>query len=52
MKKELVFQSIDAFAELLRLHPMWEDEWENRWWPERLQGTRPASVVADAGSAR
>jgi hypothetical protein len=19
---------------------MWEDEWENRWWPERLRGRR------------
>lgn len=53
MQRELVFQSIDAFAELLpRLHPMWEDEWENRWWPERLRGTRSAPVAAGTGSAR
>ena len=41
MPKELTFQSIDAFSELLpRLRPMWEDEWENHWWPQRLRAPR------------
>ena len=46
MQKELVFQSIDAFADgvMPRLRPMWEGEWENRWWPERLRAPRAETV--------
>jgi alkanesulfonate monooxygenase SsuD/methylene tetrahydromethanopterin reductase-like flavin-dependent oxidoreductase (luciferase family) len=50
MQKEQVFDSIDAFSDLLpRLRPMWEDEWENHWWPERLRKPRSESVAASVG---
>jgi alkanesulfonate monooxygenase SsuD/methylene tetrahydromethanopterin reductase-like flavin-dependent oxidoreductase (luciferase family) len=50
MPKELTFQSIDAFAEgvLPRLRPLFEDEWENRWWPERLRAPRSETEAIGA----
>ena len=50
MPKELTFQSIDAFAEgvLPRLRPLFEGEWENRWWPERLRAPRSETEAIGA----
>jgi alkanesulfonate monooxygenase SsuD/methylene tetrahydromethanopterin reductase-like flavin-dependent oxidoreductase (luciferase family) len=47
MSKELTMQSIDAFSEgvLPRIQPLFEDEWENRWWPEKLRAPRSDVVV-------
>jgi hypothetical protein len=50
MDKGLSFQSIDAFAELLpRFRPLFEDEWENKWWPERLRARRTEAVTETVG---
>jgi len=45
MPHELTLKNIDLFFKEVApaLRPMWEDEWENRWWPaglrrETLQG--------------
>lgn len=52
MPKELTFDQIERFSEILpRLRPMWEGEYENRWWPARLRGPRSDArepVGADA----
>lgn len=47
MPKEMTMQSIDLFASevLPALKPVWEDEFDHHWWPERLGGT--ALPVAD-----
>jgi hypothetical protein len=51
MPKELTMQNIDAFAEgvLPRVHGLFEDEWENKWWPERLRKPR-ADVAQPVGA--
>ena len=52
MQKEQVFDSIDAFSETFpRLRPMWEDEWENHWWPERLRAPRVEATAETVGVA-
>ena len=28
------------------LQDLWDDQWEDRWWPERLRAKRPAAAVA------
>ena len=44
--------NIDLFARevLPHLAPLWDDEWEDRWWPERLRETRRARAMAPAAS--
>ena len=53
MPKELTFDQIERFSEILpRLRPMWEGEYENRWWPARLRGPRSDSrETVGVGSA-
>jgi len=28
------------------LHDMWDDKWENKWWPESLRAKRQVSLAA------
>jgi hypothetical protein len=49
MTTELCKRNIDLFARevLPDLAPLW-DEYEDRWWPERLRATRSARAMAAA----
>jgi alkanesulfonate monooxygenase SsuD/methylene tetrahydromethanopterin reductase-like flavin-dependent oxidoreductase (luciferase family) len=42
MPHELTLKNIDLFASevLPHLRHRWDDEWENKWWPESLRSTR------------
>ena len=33
---------------LPHLEGLWDDQYEDRWWPERLKAKRPASAAAAA----
>jgi len=50
MSTELCRKNIDLFCRevLPDLEGLWDDEWEDRWWPERLRAKRPAPVMARA----
>ncbi|MBV9119272.1 MAG: LLM class flavin-dependent oxidoreductase [Chloroflexi bacterium] len=39
MPHELTLKNIDLFSRevLPYLHDLWDDQWEDRWWPERLR---------------
>ena len=55
MSQGLAMQNIEAFSEgvLPRIRPIWEGEYENKWWPQRLAGPHPsiaATVGAGAGA--
>ncbi len=49
MPTELCKKNIDLFCRkvLPHLEGLWDDEWEDRWWPERLRkgGTRAAAAA-------
>jgi alkanesulfonate monooxygenase SsuD/methylene tetrahydromethanopterin reductase-like flavin-dependent oxidoreductase (luciferase family) len=49
MPTPLCKRNIDLFARevLPHLAPMW-DEYDDRWWPERLRAARPAAAMAAA----
>jgi alkanesulfonate monooxygenase SsuD/methylene tetrahydromethanopterin reductase-like flavin-dependent oxidoreductase (luciferase family) len=51
MPHPLCLQNIDLFCSevLPHLEGLWDDEWEDRWWPERLRAARPSAVAAGAG---
>jgi len=51
MPTDVCKTNIDLFARevLPHLAPLWDDEYEDRWWPERLRAKRP--VVAPAMAA-
>jgi alkanesulfonate monooxygenase SsuD/methylene tetrahydromethanopterin reductase-like flavin-dependent oxidoreductase (luciferase family) len=55
MPHELTLKNIDLFASkvLPNLRDIWDDEWENKWWPKRLLAKRelPQLVGAAAGGA-
>jgi alkanesulfonate monooxygenase SsuD/methylene tetrahydromethanopterin reductase-like flavin-dependent oxidoreductase (luciferase family) len=48
MPHELCLQNIDLFCRevMPHLQGFWDDEWEDRWWPERLRTPRPATAAA------
>ena len=50
MPHELRLKNIDLFCRdvLPYLEGIWEDEWNDRWWPERLQAHRPVAAEAAA----
>jgi len=52
MSHELTLKNIDLFCRevLPALAPLWDDEWEDRWWPQRLRARRPVAAVAGGGS--
>ncbi len=50
MSTALCKQNIDLFARevLPHLEGLWDDTYEDRWWPERLRAKRPAAAMAAA----
>ena len=46
MPHELTLKNIEMFSKevLPHVHDMWDDEWENHWWPEKLKTRAPAAV--------
>jgi len=48
MPTELCKRNIDLFCRevMPHLEGLWEDEWEDRWWPERLRAKRPVLARA------
>jgi alkanesulfonate monooxygenase SsuD/methylene tetrahydromethanopterin reductase-like flavin-dependent oxidoreductase (luciferase family) len=52
MSHELCLKNIDLFSRevLPHLAPLWDDEWEDRWWPERLRAPRPVPSMAGGES--
>jgi hypothetical protein len=50
MPTELCKRNIDLFGRevLPHLEPLWDDEYEDRWWPQRLRAKRPAAAMAVA----
>ena len=51
MPTDLCKRNIGLFARevLPHLAPLW-DEYEDRWWPQRLRAKRPAAALAAAAS--
>jgi hypothetical protein len=47
MDHELCMKNIELFSRevLPALEGLWDDEWEDRWWPERLRSPRPAAAA-------
>jgi len=55
MPHELTLKNIDLFAREVypQVRDIWDDEWENRWWPQKLRGKRALAAqpaVAAGGS--
>jgi alkanesulfonate monooxygenase SsuD/methylene tetrahydromethanopterin reductase-like flavin-dependent oxidoreductase (luciferase family) len=50
MPTDLCKKNIDLFARdvLPHLEDLWDDEYEDRWWPERLRAKRPVGAMAAA----
>jgi alkanesulfonate monooxygenase SsuD/methylene tetrahydromethanopterin reductase-like flavin-dependent oxidoreductase (luciferase family) len=50
MPTDLCKRNIDLFARevLPSLAPLWDDAYDDRWWPQRLQTKRPAAAMAAA----
>jgi alkanesulfonate monooxygenase SsuD/methylene tetrahydromethanopterin reductase-like flavin-dependent oxidoreductase (luciferase family) len=48
MPHDLTLKNIDLFARevMPHLRDLWDDQWENKWWPERLRGKRQVSLAA------
>jgi len=48
MPHELTLKNIELFCRevLPHVQDLWDDEWEDRWWPERLRQKRPAAAAA------
>ena len=53
MPTELCKRNIDLFARevLPHLARLWDDKYEDRWWPERLRAKRPAAGTSAAMAA-
>ena len=53
MPTELCKKNIDLFGRevLPYLTDQWDDQYEDRWWPERLRAKRAAPVMAAASMA-
>ena len=50
MPTELCKSNIELFARsvLPYLEDLWDDAYEDRWWPDRLKAKRPVAAVAAA----
>jgi len=48
MPHELTLKNIDLFSRevLPHVRDIWDDEWENRWWPESLRAKRALAETA------
>ena len=53
MPTDLTKRNIDLFARevLPHLAPLWDDKYEDRWWPERLRAKRPAAAAPAMAAA-
>ena len=53
MPHDLCMKNITLFSRdvLPHLQNLWDDEWEDRWWPESLRQMRPAAAVAAAAAS-
>jgi hypothetical protein len=53
MPTELCKRNIDLFGRevLPYLAPLWDDKYDDRWWPERLKPTSGKGKVAAAAGA-
>jgi alkanesulfonate monooxygenase SsuD/methylene tetrahydromethanopterin reductase-like flavin-dependent oxidoreductase (luciferase family) len=53
MPTDVCKANIDLFARevLPHLAPLWEDKYEDRWWPERLRSKRPAAAAPALAAA-
>ncbi len=53
MPHELTLKNIDLFSRevLPHVRDIWDDEWENRWWPQSLRAKRELSTAATATAA-
>jgi len=53
MPSELCKRNIDLFARgvLPHLQALWEDEYEDRWWPQRLRAERRAAAAPAVAAA-
>jgi len=55
MPHELTLKNIDLFSRevLPHVRDLWDDEWENRWWPESLRAKRalPAEAIPVGGGS-
>ena len=53
MDHELCLKNIELFSRevLPALESVWDDEWEDRWWPQRLRARRPAPAAAAGGGS-
>ncbi len=49
MPHQLCLKNIDLFCQdvLPHLEGLWDDQWEDRWWPERLRVKQPIATAAD-----
>ena len=47
MPHELVLKNTDLIFNEVEpaIRDLWDDEWENRWWPKRLLQARPPVTV-------
>ncbi len=56
MPHELTLKNIDIFAREVQPHirDIWDDEWENHWWPKSLRHKRdlPMAAAASAGGGQ
>ena len=50
MPHQLTLKNIELFCRevLPHVQDLWDDEWEDRWWPERLRQKRPVAAAAAA----
>jgi alkanesulfonate monooxygenase SsuD/methylene tetrahydromethanopterin reductase-like flavin-dependent oxidoreductase (luciferase family) len=52
MPHELCLKNIDLFCRevLPALQDVWDDQWEDHWWPEKLRTPRPVAAAARSES--
>ena len=53
MPHELTLKNIDLFASEVKPHlsNLWDDQWENHWWPQGLKGKQAFPAPRQAGGA-
>ncbi len=53
MPHELTLKNIDLFASEVKPHlgNLWDDQWENRWWPQGLKGKQAFAAPRHASGA-
>ena len=54
MPHELTLKNINLFASEVKPHlsNIWDDQWENRWWPQALKGKAAFVAPRETGEAR